>query len=279
MTVNELPILIEPEQLQPLLGHPQLLIVDLCRPGQYPAAHIPGAVHLPYSHLMLGQTPAPGKLPAPQQIAHALGAIGLTPQHHVVAYDDEGGGWAGRLLWTLDVIGHANYSYLNGGLQAWARQQRPLQTEAAIATATQLSISYRSEPMIDKAGILSHLQDPNWVIWDARSPEEYFGLRPSAAQNGHMPGAVNYEWTRAMDPNQGFRIRDLETVRQELAALGITADKNIITHCQAHHRSAFTYLLGKILGFPSIRAYPGAWSEWGNDPDTPIELDSTQANN
>ncbi|MBT3897162.1 MAG: sulfurtransferase, partial [Gammaproteobacteria bacterium] len=47
-------------------------------------------------------------------------------------------------------------------------------------------------------------------------------------------------------------------------------DKKIITHCQTHHRSGLTYLIGKSLGY-DIKAYPGSWSEWGNHPDTPVE--------
>ena len=77
-----------------------------------------------------------------------------------------------------------------------------------------------------------------------------------------------------MDKNKQLRIRDLETIRKELAALGITGKngQEVITHCQTHHRSGFTYLLAKVLGFENIRAYPGSWSEWGNDADTPVEV-------
>jgi len=45
----------------------------------------------------------------------------------------------------------------------------------------------------------------------------------------------------------------------------------MITHCQSHHRSGFTYLVGKALGF-NIRAYHGSWAEWGNHPTTPVEV-------
>jgi len=72
-----------------------------------------------------------------------------------------------------------------------------------------------------------------------------------------------------MDRQNGLRIRNHSDIKQELAELGFHGDKPIVTHCQSHHRSSFTWMLGTILGYP-IKAYPGSWSEWGNDPDTPI---------
>ncbi|MHA5861605.1 rhodanese-like domain-containing protein, partial [Pseudomonas aeruginosa] len=51
-----------------------------------------------------------------------------------------------------------------------------------------------------------------------------------------------------------------------------TPDKEVITHCQTHHRSGFTYLVAKALGYPRVKGYAGSWSEWGNHPDTPVEV-------
>ena len=76
-----------------------------------------------------------------------------------------------------------------------------------------------------------------------------------------------------MDKNRNLRIKDPVKLKRTLSNLGINANDEVITHCQTHHRSGFTYLLGKILGFTNIKAYPGSWSEWGNDPNTPIETD------
>ena len=72
-----------------------------------------------------------------------------------------------------------------------------------------------------------------------------------------------------MDKSRGLRINELEGFRQLLAGLGIDSTKRIATHCQTHHRSGFTYLVGKILGL-DIRGYAGSWSEWGNDESTPV---------
>lgn len=266
-----LPLLIEPADLQPLLGTPNLLIVDLCRPEQYATAHIPGAVFLPFTQLTRGVPPGPGKLPAENLMSRVMSSIGLTPDTHVVAYDDEGGGWAGRFIWTLDVIGHKHYSYLNGGLHAWVGEKRPMEAGIEMPAPSQYQVKYQNGPIMTKDDILARLGDPTLAIWDARSMEEYFGKRVTAQKNGHIPGAINYEWTRAMDPHNHLRLRNLDTLRSELKKLGITPDKTIVTHCQTHHRSGFTYLLGKILGFPDMKAYPGSWSEWGNDPTTPVE--------
>jgi thiosulfate/3-mercaptopyruvate sulfurtransferase len=45
----------------------------------------------------------------------------------------------------------------------------------------------------------------------------------------------------------------------------------VITHCQSHHRSGLSYMVGRLLGFANIRAYHGSWGEWGNRDDLPIE--------
>ena len=56
-----------------------------------------------------------------------------------------------------------------------------------------------------------------------------------------------------------------------LEGVGITPDKEIITHCQTHHRSSHTYIVLKALGYSRIKGYPGSWSEWGNDLDLPVK--------
>jgi len=72
-----------------------------------------------------------------------------------------------------------------------------------------------------------------------------------------------------MDPARQLRL--IEHLPELLAAHGISPEKQVITHCQTHHRSGLTYLAARLLGFPRIRAYHGSWGEWGNRDDTPVE--------
>ncbi|MGA5989262.1 rhodanese-like domain-containing protein, partial [Escherichia coli] len=56
-------------------------------------------------------------------------------EHHVVAYDDEGGAWAGRLLWNLHCLGFEQTSLLNGGIHGWLAAGLPTSSEQAVIKA------------------------------------------------------------------------------------------------------------------------------------------------
>ncbi|KEQ18258.1 sulfurtransferase [Endozoicomonas numazuensis] len=266
--IEDLPLILEADQLVPLLGHEELLIVDLCNPRLYSQTHVPGAVNVAPQSMVSGIQPAAGKLPSVEQLEQMLSNIGYSENKHIVVYDDEGGGWAGRFIWTLDVIGHKKCSYLNGGAHVLLKEKKPTESTINHPEPTQVNIQIDDSFIASKDFIIDSLKDSDTVIWDARSAAEYHGEKVFSQRGGHIPGAVNLEWTLAMDHDRNLRIRS--DIANVLEQLGITQNKNVITHCQSHHRSGFTYLVGKSLGL-SIKAYDGSWSEWGNLPDTPIE--------
>lgn len=268
-----LPLLVQPAELAATLNATALLVIDLGKAAVYAQAHVPGAIHLDYRRLQRGVLPAPGLLPTLADIALLFSELGVQADTHVVAYDDEGGTRAARLLWLLDTVGHSHYSYLNGGIHAWLDEDLPYDIEPTYAAPGTFSVAALTlKPQIDLDYLLQHYQDDNLVIWDARTAEEFSGARVFSQRAGHIPGAINYDWNLLIDPNRDYRLKPLEDIRQSLAGQGIDGSKKIITHCQTHHRSSFSWLTGKILGFDNIVGYPGAWSEWGNDPHTPVAI-------
>ncbi|RCV91890.1 sulfurtransferase [Billgrantia montanilacus] len=270
---NLLPLIVEPEQLAEHLDDPQLLIIDVpLKAESHDQGHVPGAVFLDFRKLMRGEGEVPNEVPGVDALSRLFSELGLTRDTHVVAYDDEGGGWAGRLLWTLELMGHTRYSYLNGGIHAWRQAGQSVATERRTPTPSEYEAEILNpEVAIDRIELQERLGEKGFAIWDARSPAEYRGEKGENRQLGHIPGAVNMEWTEAMDKERALRIRDYAELITELEALGLTPDMEVITHCQSHHRSGFTWLVGKALGFENIRGYAGSWQEWGNRDDTPIE--------
>lgn len=269
--MSRFPLLLSGKAFAPHLQDENLLILDVGKSAIYEQAHLPGAIHVDYRLLQKGDMPAPGLLPSDEALVALFSSLGLTSDTHVVAYDDEGGTRSARLLWVLDAIGHTRYSLLDGGIHAWLEDDLPYQVEPNQPTPSTFSkADLRIKPQVDLDYLLANFDRDDVVVWDARTFEEYMGQRVVAARAGHIPGAVHYNWETCIDRNIDNRVRNLETLRTELANLGIVGDKEIITHCQTHHRSSFSWFIGKVLGFENIRAYAGAWSEWGNHPDTPI---------
>ena len=244
------------------------LLVQVTSSALFEQAHIPGAVLIEPGELVCGIPPASGKLPSAAQISATLSRIGYQPQQRIIAFDDEGGGWAGRLCWTLDVIGHYDWSYLDGGLHAWHAAGLPLaQGSSAPAPAEPCEITIDTDPIAEIADIMAAIDDTNSIIWDVRSAEEFAGLRSGSARRGHIPGAVNLDWELLKDANRQLRL--IENLEEVVESLGLFGAEQVITHCQTHHRSGLSYLVGRLLGL-NIKAFHGSWAEWGNDPSKPI---------
>jgi thiosulfate/3-mercaptopyruvate sulfurtransferase len=264
--------LIEAEALKNQLGSPDLIIVDLCNPSLYQQQHVPGAVHLSGQHLIAGVPPAPGACPEISKLSAVMAYLGIDNSKKVVLYDDEGGGWAGRMAWSMDLLGLNNWQYLNGGIVPWIKEG--FATESSVNQPNSIEVDAVTvtcaKTRIVADEIIASIDNADFAVWDARSPGEYTGDTVRSARGGHIPNAINLEWTMLMDREKNLRIRD--DAQQILDNLGLSKDKEIATHCQSHHRSSFTYMVAKILGYDRIRGYDGSWGEWGNLEHTPVEL-------
>lgn len=261
--------LLDVRALASQLSAPDLLILDVSAPANHAQGHIPGAVHVAIEELVDGNRPAVGKLPSPARLQAFCRRIGLTAASRVVACDDEGGGWAGRLLWNLEMAGVKEWRYLDGGLVAWQAANLPLTTDRRVPVPSAYVLPPPPSLRIELDELRSRLGTGDMVIWDARSASEWAGARSGSQRAGHIPGAVNVDWLELMDAGNDLRLRrDLEAL---LLARGIRPEHEVVCHCQTHHRSGLAWVALRVLGYPRVRAYDGSWSEWGNRDDTPIE--------
>lgn len=275
MTTNafDFGLLIEAEQLVPHLGSEKLRIVDLTRSSVYEQLHIPHAIHLKPKFLVRQEEQATGLLPDDKGLQQLVQILNISPEHHVVVYDDEGGAWAGRLIWNLHCMGFYNTSLLNGGIHAWLGANYPTSSEVEevqpVTCLFQVKTSNVDQHRIDYSTLIKKIENKTCQVWDCRTAEEYTGQRLAARRGGHIPTARHFEWSTALNRQNHLKLHPLERTQQRLEQLGFQFDQPVVVYCQSHHRSGLAYIIGRLLGW-DIQAYDGAWSEWGNRLDSPI---------
>ncbi|UTO19614.1 MULTISPECIES: sulfurtransferase [Acinetobacter] len=269
----KLGLLIEPEQLVPYLGSELIRIVDLSRASVYEQLHIPHAIHLQPKYLVAQQEQANGVLPEIEGLKFLIEKLNISPLHHVVVYDDEGGAWAGRLIWNLHCLGFERTSVINGGIHAWLGAGLPTSAEverfSPVTELVQVDLDAVQKHRIEYDELLEQVQEQKIQLWDCRTIEEYTGLRLAARRGGHIPNALHFEWSTALNRENHLKLHPLERTQQRLEQLGFNLQQPVVVYCQSHHRSGLAYILARLLNW-QVRAYDGAWSEWGNRLDSPI---------
>ncbi len=271
-------LLVETEWLAHHLDDPELRLVDGRnyfdgRDGYqvYLAGHLPGAVHLTYPD-DLGDPAAtpPNLIPGPERMATTMARLGLSNDTLVVGYDDEGGHFVSRLWLNLRYYGHDRLKILNGGIQKWLAEGRPLEVGPVVPPPG----SFRPGPPREELRIRgdelrARLNDPKLTLLDVRRATEYTGEEVRAARGGRIPGARLLLWRDNLTPEWTFRPADEIRARHE--AVGASPEGEIVTYCQGGVRAAHAAFSLFLIGYENVRVYDGSWAEWGNRTDLPLE--------
>lgn len=260
------------------LGDPSVRLVD-CRfsfeddmRAAYAAGHVPGAVYCSWADDLSAAPPPSGHprwmLAGPDDFARTMERLGISDDTMVVGYDAEGGHHAARLWLALRRYGHDACAVMEGGIQKWEREGRPLERGEARVDPGRFTPRPREGVVATKEEVLAAVREGDPWLLDVRREAEYTGEEVRAARGGHIPGSVHLLWRDAL--NDDWTLKDPDEIEDLYATSGFSPDTSTITYCQAGVRAAFTHMVLTALGHHDVRTYDGSWEEWGNDPAVPV---------
>ncbi len=250
----------------------------------YDIGHIPGAVKIDWHEDL--QDPTVRDFIDSERFAALLGRFGVDHDTTVVFYGDKNNWWAAYAYWFFAYMGHTNMKIMDGGRKKWEAEKRPLTREVpAYAHTGYTPRTMHPELRAFRDDVLDHIgyrgrqkSGDGKPLVDVRSPGEFSGEllhmpdypQEGALRGGHIPGAKNIPWGRAVNDDGTFK--SAAELRDLYSSQGVTSDKEIVTYCRIGERSAHTwFVLHELLGYPSVRNYDGSWTEWGNVIGVPIE--------
>ncbi|HKV08865.1 MAG TPA: sulfurtransferase [Thermoanaerobaculia bacterium] len=248
-------------------------------PLLYASGHIPGAVEVDWTRDL--NDPVRRDYLGREGFEALMRRIGATGDTTVVFYGDRNNWWATYALWVFQLFGHQNAKIMDGGRIKWTKENRPLATDVPTYPASNYQAPERDDKKIRafRDEVLRHVQTEKPLI-DVRTPDEYTGKKlhmpeypnEGALRGGHIPGAANIPWARAVNPEDGtFKsAEELRALYEQEA--GLKPQDDVVVYCRIGERSSHTwFVLTRLLGYEKVRNYDGSWTEWGNLVGVPIE--------
>ncbi len=247
--------LIEPDVLNRNLD--SYVILDARPKSEWSAGHIPGALSFSWEdYTRTDEKGVPYRVWPAQELAKALGKMGISERAAVVVYGDADKSWGGEGwdCWVLSWLGHRGpIRLLAGGIQSWRNNRFLTMSGAVKITAKPVQYKFKTNAQIDISPSEIEQQRANIVLIDTRSTLERI--------KGRIPDSVHIEW-KDFYTGKDKRPLQPEAVKKLLRDNGVDTRKEIVYYCTGGIRSAYAWLVHQLAGIPTARNYEGGYEEW-----------------
>jgi thiosulfate/3-mercaptopyruvate sulfurtransferase len=233
------------------------IILDARPEKEWRKGHIPGALSFSWEdYTRTGAEGEKWRIFPPEELADALGGLGISHTDAILVYGDADTSWGGEgwLVWVLAWLGHEGPVYfLDGGIQSWQADERPLSSitvnppaPAKYQVRLRPELNITTEQIQARQGEIHLIDTRNYLT-------EWLP--------GRLPGAVHISWKKFYQGRQR-QVLSPEELKTLLISEGLDLDKPVVYYCTAGIRSGYTWLVHQLSALPAAVNHEGGTEEW-----------------
>jgi thiosulfate/3-mercaptopyruvate sulfurtransferase len=253
-------LVVTPAWLAPKLNDPRIVVLHVAHDNDYESGHVPGARKVDYGTIVTRRETVSTELPDANALRAAFERLGVSDSTTVVVYAHEAP-MATRVLYSLAALGHTRFAFLDGGLDRWRAEGKPLSADVPAVTAGRLTARTHAPVVVSAEWIATRLGKPGLALVDTRTDGEYNGTgnRSGMPSAGHLQGARQLEWQDMFSDGMSALkpLPELERLFGGLASPGDT----VVTYCWVGYRASATWFVAHYLGYDA-KLYDGSYQDW-----------------
>jgi thiosulfate/3-mercaptopyruvate sulfurtransferase len=241
--------------------------------SEFDEQHIPGAVFFDIDDIADADSSLPHMLPSAEKFASRVRKLGLGDGNRIVVYDTTGVSAAARAWWMFRVFGHEDIAVLDGGFGKWLAEERPVTGEKTIPQERHFTARMNTLLVREYDQVLANVKSGREQFLDARSKGRFDGMEPEPREglpSGHVPGSINLPFTRMLDMADKTML-PAEEIRDAFVDAGVDLGRPMLTSCGSGVTACILSLGLYLIGKKEVPVFDGSWTEWADNPDSPIE--------
>ena len=271
-------LLVSPSWLAQHLTDPNVVVLHVGDRAEYDARHIPGARLVATADLSISDRSGKGltlEVPPADDLRQRLMNLGISDNSRVIVY--YGKDWVSpstRVIFTLDYAGLGDAtSLLDGGMDAWIRDGRPVTSDLPPARTGTLSPLGTRPLVVDAEFVRAHLTTPGFAVVDGRLPPFYNGAQTGGSasaphRTGHIAGARSVPFSSMTDDQ--LKLRSTPDLEAAFTNAGVKRGDTVIAYCHIGQQATAVIFAARVLGHP-VLLYDGSFEDWSRHADYPVE--------
>jgi len=231
--------------------------------NDYKKGHIKNSFFFNIDEISNKNSKLPNMVPNKITFSKKVKDFNIHKNTKIIVYSNNNIMGSSRVWWMFKYFGFKNIYVLNGGLNKWLKEKKPLSAMKSQKIKSSFVFNEQNHLLTKKNYIINHHLNKRILIFDARNKNRFYGIEKEprkGLKSGHIKSSKNIFW-KDLTLNEIFLKKKL--IKQYFSKYQLN-NKEIICSCGSGISACVLSLSLKHTLDIESSIYDGSWAEWGS---------------